>query len=164
MVRLWYMKLHKRTIRLSEREVTKLQNITTKGAHKARVSIRARILLLSHRGVSKNEIAHRLDIDRSTVQAVRKRFHEGTLDRALHDAPRSGQPPKITEKVEAHLVALACSSPPDGYDSWTLEMLQEKLIHGKHVQDISTIAIWQHLDKRGIKPWRGKNVVRAEAR
>ncbi|OGG73178.1 hypothetical protein A3A38_04740 [Candidatus Kaiserbacteria bacterium RIFCSPLOWO2_01_FULL_53_17] len=164
MVRLWYMKPYKRTIRLSEAQITKLQNITTKGRHKTHVVVRARVLLLSQRAVSKNEIAHRLDIDRSTVQAVRKRFHEGGLDRALHDAPRSGQPPKITEKVEAHLVAIACSSPPTGYDSWTLEMLQKKLIDDKKLMSISTVAIWQHLHNRGIKPWRGKNVVRAEVR
>lgn len=162
MVRLWYMKPHKRTIRLSEKDITTLQNITTKGRHKTRVVARARILLLSHRSVSKNEIAKRLDIDRSTVQSVRKHFHEGGLDRSLHDAPRSGQPPKITDKVEARLVALACSEPPEDHDSWTLEMLQKKLVVDTKLKSISQVAIWQHLTKRGIKPWRGKNVVRAE--
>ncbi len=163
MVRLWYMTTHKRTSRLSDAEITKLQNITRKGAHNARVVVRARILLLSQRGVSKNEIARRLDVDRSRVQRVRKNFRDGGVERAIADAPRTGAPKKITEKVETHLVALACSKPPEGHDIWTLEMLQRELIAKKKVKSISTVAIWHHLQNRGIKPWREKNVVHAEA-
>ena len=160
MVCLWYMKPYKQTIRLSDEEIIKVENIIKKGTHKSHVLARARILLLSHRGVSKNEIVRRLDVNRSTVQSVRKNYHADGLDRALEDAPRSGQPPKITTKVEAYLVAIACSKAPTGYDTWTLEMLQQKLIEKKKVKSISTVAIWQHLDRRGIKPWREKNVVR----
>jgi len=157
------MNPHKRTIRLSDAEITKLQNITKKGEHNVREVTRARILLLSRKGESKNAIARRLETSRSTVQAVRSRFHDGGIERALSDAPRPGAPKKITETVETHLVALACSKPPDGYDTWTLEMLQRELIAKKKVKRISTVAIWQHLDQRGIKPWREKNVVRTEA-
>lgn len=162
MVCLWCMTTHKHTIRLSDDEVITLQSITKKGTHKARVVIRARILLLTHRGVAKNEVAGRLDIDRGTVQNIRDKYREGGLDCALSDAPRPGAPGKITEKVEAHLVAIACSDPPKGYDSWTLEMLRQRLVKDKKLESISTVAIWHHLRDRGIKPWRGKNVVRAE--
>ena len=155
------MSLH-HSIQLSGAQITTLKNITKKGEHNARVVTRARVLLLSHEGVSKNNIAARLEIDRSTVQSVRKNFNGG-LDRALYDAPRSGQPKKITEKIEASLVAIACSKAPVGYDHWTLELLQKELIAKKKVKSISTVAIWHHLDDRGIKPWREKNVVRGEA-
>ena len=163
MVCLWYMKKHKHTIRLSNAEVIKLQSITTKGAHNVHVVVRARILLLSNRGVSKNGIAKRLDTNRSTVQRIRDYYRKDGLDRALHDAPRPGRPRKITANVEAHLVATACSKAPEGFDHWTLEMLQKELIAKKKVKSISQVAIWYHLDERGIKPWREKNVVRTEA-
>ena len=156
------MKSPKHSIRLSDEEITKLKDITKKGRHNTRVVVHARVLLLSHRGVSKNTIATQLDIGRTTVQSVRKNFH-GSLDRALYDAPRPGQPKKITEKVEASLVAIACSKAPEGYDHWTLELLQKELIAKKKIKSISTVAIWRHLDDRGIKPWREKNVVRPEA-
>lgn len=154
---------HKHTIQLSRKELVQLQNIIKRGKHNTRTVTRARILLLSHKGSSKSSIAHHLEINRSTVQSVRDHFHDGHINRALYDAPRPGQPPKITEKVEAHLVAVACSDPPNGHDSWTLEMLQQKLVADKKLTSISTVAIWHHLHERGIKPWRGKNVVRTEA-
>ena len=156
------MTSQKHSIRLSGAQITKIKDITKKGEHNARVVVRARILLLSHEGVSKNEIVRRLDINRSTVQSVRKNYRE-SLDRALYDAPRPGQPKKITENVEASLVAIACSKAPEGYDHWTLALLQKELIAKKKVKSISTVAIWHHLDERGIKPWREKNVVRPHA-
>jgi hypothetical protein len=85
------------------------------------------------------------------------------MDRALYDAARPGQAPKLDTKAEAHLVAIACTDPPEGSDHWTLELLQERMISDGKVDSISTVAIWKHLSKRGIKPWREKNVVHSEA-
>jgi len=153
---------YKRTIRLPEAELIKVKNITKKGTHKAWVITRARILLLSHEGKGKDVVAKACGANPSTVQRVRDRFRTGGLDHALFDDPRPGAPKKITDTVEAFLVATACSEPPEGYDGWTLELLQQELIAKQKVDTISTVAIWHHLDGRGIKPWRGKNVVRAE--
>lgn len=153
---------YKRTIRLSEAEVTKVKNITKKGTHKAWVVTRARILLLSHEGKGKDIVAKACGANPSTVQRVRDRYREGGIDHALFDDPRPGAPKKITDIVEAFLVATACSEPPEGHDSWTLELLQQELIAKEKVDTVSIVAIWQHLDERGIKPWRGKNVVCGE--
>lgn len=152
---------HTHTIQLSKEELSQIQSVIRRGTHKARVITRARILLWSHEGKSKAVIAPRLLVNMSTVQDVRDRFREGGLERALHDAPRSGQPPKLNDKREARLVAIACSPPPEGTDHWTLELLQEKLIEDGVIDRISTVAIWYHLRNRGIQPWREKNVVRA---
>lgn len=148
-------------MQLSSRELASVQSIIRRGTHNARVSTRARILLWSHEGKSKAVIAPRLLVNMSTVQDVRDRFREGGLERALHDAPRSGQPPKLDDKKEARLVAIACSDPPEGSVRWTLELLREKLLKDGVVDHISTVAIWHHLRNRGIQPWREKNVVRA---
>ena len=64
------------------------------------------------------------DIARTVGVATRA----GGMDHALYDAPRTGQPPKISDTAEAHLVATACSSPPAGRDHWTLELLQKRMI------------------------------------
>lgn len=153
-------KPHKHIIQLSKKERGYLQDIIRRGKHNARVITRARILLLSHKGDGKDVIAAKLEIGRSTVQRIRDQYREGGLDRALYDAPRSGQPPKITDIGEAHLVALATSTPPEGEERWTLELLKERMIKdGKAPQEITTVAIWKRLDRREIKPWREKNVV-----
>lgn len=150
---------HKHTIQLSSGEQAHLHAIIKKGKHNARVINRARILLYSHNGVGKDAIAEGMGIGRSTVQRTRDNYRESGLDRALYDAPRPGQPKKLDDKAEAHLVALACSDPPEGSDHWTLELLQERMIGDGKVKTISTVALWKRLVNRGIKPWREKNVV-----
>ena len=159
MVYLGYMKHIKYTIQLSLQDQKQLQDITRKGKHNARVITRARILLLSHQGKSDTSISAQLETSKSSVHRVRKRYVNGGLKRALYDAPRCGQPPKLYTKAEAKLVAIACSDPPEGSAQWTLELLQKRLIKDKTVSSISTVAIWYHLKERGIKPWREKNVV-----
>jgi len=153
------MTTHKHTIQISSGDQAHLHAIIKKGKHNARVITRARILLYSHEGVGKDVIAASLGIGRSTVQRARDHYREGSLIRALYDAPRSGQPAKLNEKAEVHLVALACSDPPAGSDHWTLELLQERMIKDKQVKTISTVTLWKRLKNRGIKPWREKNVV-----
>ena len=49
-----------------------------------------------------------------TVCNVKKRYLSDSLDEALYDKPRPGAMPKITDEVEAHLIALMCSYPPKG--------------------------------------------------
>lgn len=155
-------RLRQQPIVLSAEETERLRTILCRGKENARVLTRARILLLSHQGKAKDTIARDLFTGRSTVQRIRDRYGDGGLDLALYDLPRPGQPPKLDEVGEAHLVALACTSAPEGRDHWTLELLRERMVKDRQVESISTVAIWKRLDARGIKPWREKNVVRAE--
>lgn len=153
----------KHVIVLSVGERKKVQDITRKGKQSARVIQRAKILLKSADGWKDTDIAAYLETTTRTVESVRARFAAGGLDRALHDAPRSGQPKKLDDKAEAHLVALACSDPPDGRDHWTLELLQRQMVKDKQVKQISDVCILNYLHKRNVKPWVEKNVVRADA-
>jgi len=152
----------KHIITLSRQQKVQLQNITRKGTHNAREIKRAYVLLKSAGGMKDVNIAMDVGVSVRTVERIRARFAEGGIDRAIADAPRSGQPPALDDKAEAHLVAIACSDPPEGRDHWTLQLLQTKLIADKKVKTISTVAIWNYLQKRGIKPWREKNVVHSE--
>lgn len=97
------------------------------------------------------------------MQRTRDHDRADGLTRALYDAARPGQPPKLDDNAEAHLVAIACSDPPQGSDHWTLELLRQRMIQDGKVTDISTVALWKRLKKRGIKPWREKNVVHSHA-
>lgn len=155
---------HKHTIQLSREEHAQVQRIIRRGKNNARVITRARILLLTHQGEGKDAVASHLGVGRSTVQRIRDRYRKGGLDRALYDAPRRGQPPKITDAGEAHLIALATSIPPHGEERWTLELLRKRMIKdGKVPKEISTVALWKRLTERGIKPWREKNVGHSHA-
>lgn len=156
-------KPHKHTIQLSDAELTQIKAITCKGKHNSRIVNRARVLQYTHAGTSKSTIARVLGIDERTVQRIRDHYRKGKLKRALYDAPRTGQPRKLNDNAEAHLVALACSDPPPGREHWTLKLLQKKMIEDKKVTSISDVCILTYLQNRGIKPWREKNVVHTES-
>lgn len=128
-----------------------------------RVINRARVLLQSAQKKSTVTVAEIVGISNRTVERVRSRFSEKGLDAALYDLPRTGQPKKLDDKAEAHLVALACSNPPKGRAYWTLKLLQKQMIKDGKVKEISTVALWNRLTERSIKPWREKNVVRSES-
>jgi transposase len=151
------------TIYLSAEERTQLRTLLRKGAGKARVINRARILLWLNQGIAWEHIAHDAFVSTKTIGRIHGRFAEGGLARALFDLPRSGQPTKLDTKAEAYLIALACSDAPEGRDHWTLELLQKQMVKDKKVKTISTVALWHRLNKRKIKPWREKNVVHAQS-
>ena len=153
----------KHTVTLSHRERRQLQDITSKGTSKAPIIRRAHILLQSNAGETDAVIASVLRVTTRTVEHVRKRFVTHGLDRALHDLPRSGQPRKLDDKAEKHLIALACTDPPEGSAHWTLELLAEKMVIDKQVKSISSVALMHYLHRNDLKPWRGKNVVRPVA-
>jgi transposase len=149
-------------ITLTKQEHITLSTLLKKGLHRSRELMRARVLIKSAAGMTQVDIAEEEDINRSTVKDICTRFDEGRLASAVYDAPRSGQPQKLSDKAEAHLVALACSDAPEGRDHWTLELLQQKMLKDKQITSISTVSLWHTLNRRNIKPWREKNVVHSE--
>ncbi len=115
-------------VTLSEDERTHLLALTKKGTLSARKLTRAHILLQADAGALDAAIAAALHVGISTVERVRKRFVEDGLDAALQERPRPGGHRKLDGKQEAFLIALACSTPPDGYQRWTLRLLAERFV------------------------------------
>ena len=114
-------------INLTEGEEEFLKEFTSKGTKSARSIKRAYVLLLANKGEIEEEIAEILYISRATVSNIKRRYREEGLESALNEKPRSGQPKKYTELHEAEIIALACTSPPEGRKRWTLELLTEEL-------------------------------------
>jgi putative transposase len=138
-------------VKLSADERTYLDRMIRAGSAPARVQARARILLLADRSqgghMSDDEVAQVLRVHPRTVYNTRRRYRQEGLDSALYEKPRPGQPPKITGDVEAALIVLACSDPPDGCDRWTLNLLANKLIELELVESISPVAVYKRLKK-----------------
>lgn len=154
-----YMNIsNKYIVKLSARERRQIQGIMRHGTHQAQVATRASVLWKSHLGMKDEDIALHTGMSGRNISRIRKRYATLGAERALYDAPRPGQKPIITDKVEAILVAVACTTPPEGATHWTLELLREKMLKDKIIEHISTVAIWRHLNERGIQPWREKNV------
>jgi len=117
---------------------------------------RCQILLKSDSGCTDEEIAEHVGCSTRNIRAVRKRFCEEGLERAMYDAPRSGRPPEFTERQQQQVIALACSEPPAGRVRWTLELLCEHAVKENFVESLSVteVALW--LQEHDLKPWRKK--------
>ena len=135
---------------LSDDQTAHLQQLIRSGAAPARTQTRARALLLATQGQDDAAIAAALLCSPATVGRIRRRFTDGGLERALHDAPRPGQPPRITGEVEAHLTTLACSDPPEGQARWTLQLLADRLVVLGLLDHISDEAVRLRLKKTNL--------------
>ncbi len=122
---------------LSADERARLEALTTKGSASARRIRRAHVLLRADAGLTDGVIASGLGIDVTTVERLRRRFVEEGLDAALSDRPRPGGARKLDGKAEAFLVATACSTPPDGRNTWTMQLLADRLVAVGLVESIS---------------------------
>ena len=72
-------------------------------------------------------MARALDVSERTVFRTKRRYAEEGLDEVLRHHNQVNRPRKVDERVEAHLIALACSPVPDGHDHWTMRALAGKL-------------------------------------
>jgi transposase len=139
-------------IQLKEQERQELEQLIRKGVRSARELTRARILLHSDQGQGVGQVTEAVMCSRGTVINVKKRYLEGGLEAALSDKPRPGARPKITGEVEAHLIALTCSEPPEGYGHWTLRLLADRLVELELVDSISHTAVGKVLKKTNSSP------------
>jgi transposase len=139
--------MEKHTVTLTEKEQRKLVAIVTKGRNKASLIQRAHILLKSADGKTDADISRWLYISESTVRRTRLRFGEAGIEAALADQAPAERERLLTEQQEGHLVALACSAPPEGRERWTLELLTEQLIADGVVDTISVESVRLLLQK-----------------
>lgn len=134
-------------VRLTEAERRQLLNRVRQGRDSARRLNRARMLLKADAGWKDEAIAEALDLTGSTVARTRKRFVEMGLEGALNERPRPGRPPKLDDKGEAHLIALACSQAPEGHDHWTLRLLAGKVVELGLTESLSHEGVRRRLKK-----------------
>jgi transposase len=140
-------------ISLSDEERQTLEQLTTKGKASARKINHARILLKANlnqedRGWSDQAISQALNISTRTIERVRQRFVQEGLENALIPRPKTSlKLRKIDGEIEAHLVAIACSQAPTGYNRWTLRLLADQMVVMGYVENISHESVRQVLKK-----------------
>jgi len=132
-------------VQLNEEERQELQGLVAVGNQSARVIRRAQTVLWSAAGKPDKEIAGLLNVTVSTVSNTRQKWVQ---ERTVEDKPRSGRPAILDGKQEALLVALACSDAPDGQEEWTMQLLADRLVELKVVDEISDETVRLRLKKR----------------
>jgi transposase len=131
---------------LSAEERETLLQLVRRGKHSSRKVTRARILLLASDGSTDEQIVASLKTAFATVERTRKRFVEEGLG-CLNERPRRGQARKLTGKQEAHIIAIACSTPPTGHARWTLRLLADKVVELNFASSIARETVRQVLKK-----------------
>lgn len=134
-------------VELAEEEREELRTLLRGGKASVRMVTRARVLMRADEGRTDETIASALDVSTATVGRVRRRFVEGGLEQALKEQPRPGQRRKLSGKQEAHVIAVACSTPPEGHGRWTLRLLAGKVVELGFAPSISPETVRHVLKK-----------------
>jgi transposase len=142
----------KYTVDLTDEEREYVLEVTRRGKSSARKIKRAQILLKASEGGSDAQIAEAVDTSTTTVFRTRKRFVEESVLEALNERPRPGQPRKLDGKQEAHVIAVACSEPPEGHTHWTLRLLAGKVVELGFAESISPETVRKTLKKTNSNP------------
>ena len=125
----------KYVVKLSAEERERLEAMVRAGKHSAQALTRARILLKADvseagEGWSDSAIAAALNTSVNNVAHTRQLLveegFEATLKRKY--SPNSARPRIFDGAAEAKLIALACSPAPEGFERWTLRLLEEKVV------------------------------------
>jgi len=143
-------------VTLTSEERQSLEQITKIGKAAAAKINHAHILLkadVNHPdgGWKDQAICDVFNISTRTIERVRQRFVEESLENAL--VPRQRHALKLRRldgEAEAHLVATACSSPPEGYSRWTLRVLADQMVVLGYVESISHESVRQVLKKMSL--------------
>jgi hypothetical protein len=147
----------KKRIALSKKERKELTKFATTGLHSAMMIRRAQIILDldaadGRQVMPEAEIAKVRGVTRQTVQNVKSdylsRGIENFLMRKKRDTPPV--PPKVDGAMEAHIIALSCSDPPEGYARWSVRLLADKAVELGYVESISHMTVSRLLKKTNL--------------
>jgi hypothetical protein len=141
-------------VTLTEQERRTLEGITTRGRHSSQKVLNALILLGCDEGPFQEkkrtgqQLADVLLVSLRKIDRVKRRFVEEGLEAALGKRkPERQYVKKADGDFEAHLVALSCSQPPEGYARWSLRLLADKMVELEHVDSVSHETVRRVLKK-----------------
>ena len=122
---------------------------------------RARVLELLHEGYALADVQRAVGIWPSTIRRVRRRYSEGGLSDALNERSRPGKKRLLTDRTASRIVAMVCSNPPRGCSRWSVRLIAAEAVRRGIVKRVGRETIRLLLVEHRLKPWRKKNVVRA---
>lgn len=140
-------------VSLTAKERKFLLKNSSSGQWKPRSVKRALILLkadINERPLSEEQIARDVNCSISTVRNIKLRFAKGERLKAVGENPRSGRPKTIDGEVEAHIIAIACSTPPEGRVRWTLQLIADRVVVLTAVESCSHTSVARTLKKMNL--------------
>jgi len=137
-------------VRLSQEERKSLQALVSKGKAAAYKIKHANILLMvdaNGLGWTDQRVAEAVSCHVNTVARIRQQYVEQGLEAALQRKKREYKPRVVDGEVEARLIALRNSAPPEGHARWTLRLLADQAVEREIVPAISHETVRQVLKK-----------------
>ena len=140
-------------VRLTDEEQRHLEKLVRKGKTHARKLLYARILLKADENGpaswTDERIADAFEVSVATVARERRRYCEEGLEIALMPK-KPGLPRRrvLDGRAEAHLIALACSDPPEGRERWSLRLLADRMVELGYANALSYETVRRTLKKK----------------
>jgi putative transposase len=147
-----------RRIEVSAKDQKELRRLVSGGVQQVRVVLRALALLQLGKGASAPRIAAVIPLRAQAIRNVGRRYQQGGLDRALYEKQRPGAAEVLDDSQKQRLIAMVCSSPPEGRAPWTVRLVAQEAVKRKLVPRVGRETIRMLLLSHDLKPWREKNV------
>lgn len=146
--------MKKYIVTLTEEERMFLEQMTSKGKQRSQKILNALILLACDEGAlqkkrsTNEEIARVLCVSMRKIDRIKKRFVEEGLEGALERKKGNRvYVRKADGDFEAHVVALSCSEPPEGFARWSLRLLADKAVELDYIDSVSHETVRRILKK-----------------
>jgi transposase len=108
------------------------------------------------KGASAPQIANVVPLTSQAIRNIGRRYQQGGLERALYERPRPGAAEVLDESQKQRLIAMVCSSPPEGRARWTVRLVAEEAVKRKLVPRVGRETVRILLLSHDLKPWREK--------
>ena len=145
---------------LTPQDRKKIEDLLTVGMQPVRVVFRALALTQLHDGKAVSEVAANVRLTPKAVHEIGRRYEDGGLDRAVYDKQRPGAAELLDKSQKQRIIAMVCTTPPQGRARWTVRLVAEEAVKRKLVPKVGRETIRVLLLHHDLKPWREKNVVR----
>lgn len=130
--------VHEIGIQIDEATEAQLRLWVRQSSSQPRLVRRSEIVLLLANGLSRSEVAARLNVSRRTVAMWEQRFVDGGADVLRHDRPGRGRPKGRSASAVASIAA-AMATPPLGRERWTARALARHV----GVSHSTVLRVWR---------------------
>lgn len=93
------------------------------------------------KGLAAPGIARAVPLTAQAIRNVGRRYQEGGLERALYERPRPGAAEVLDDSQKQRLIAMVCSSPPEGRARWTVRLVAQEAVKRKLVPRVGRETI-----------------------
>ena len=146
------------SIAITLKDQKELAELLSGGVQQVRVVLRALALLQLAKGAGAPQIANVVPLTPQAIRNIGRRYQQGGLEAALYERPRPGAAEVLDASQKQRLIAMVCSSPPEGRARWTVRLVAEEAVKRKLVPRVGRETIRILLLSHELKRWREKNV------